>query len=57
MQVHSTMQYTAELHEWTKFISVQDQYSLTQREEEWEMLVNPLNASSPRTRIARPCFS
>ena len=33
----SKMQYTADLHGWTKFISVQDQYSLTQREEEREM--------------------
>lgn len=33
----SKMQSTAELHGWTKFISVQDQYSLTQREEEREM--------------------
>ncbi|GAA1917895.1 aldo/keto reductase [Microbacterium aoyamense] len=33
----SKMQYTAELHGWTKFISMQDQYSLTHREEEREM--------------------
>lgn len=33
----SKMQYTAQLHGWTKFISVQNQYSLTQREEEREM--------------------
>lgn len=33
----SKLQYTAQLHGWTKFISVQDQYSLTQREEEREM--------------------
>ena len=31
------MQSTAELHGWTQFVSVQDQYSLTQREEEREM--------------------
>lgn len=33
----SKLQHTAQLHGWTKFISVQDQYSLTQREEEREM--------------------
>ena len=33
----SKLQYTAQLHGWTKFISVQNQYSLTQREEEREM--------------------
>jgi aryl-alcohol dehydrogenase-like predicted oxidoreductase len=33
----SKMQYTAELHGWTKFISMQDQYSLIAREEEREM--------------------
>ncbi|NQX12265.1 aldo/keto reductase [Microbacteriaceae bacterium VKM Ac-2855] len=33
----SKMQYVAELHGWTKFISMQDQYSLTHREEEREM--------------------
>ncbi|WP_134655905.1 aldo/keto reductase [Streptomyces sp. H23] len=31
------LQHTAELHGWTKFISMQDQYSLLQREEEREM--------------------
>ncbi len=31
------MQYTADLHGWTRFISMQDQYSLMQREEEREM--------------------
>lgn len=31
------MQSVAELHGWTKFISMQDQYSLTHREEEREM--------------------
>jgi aryl-alcohol dehydrogenase-like predicted oxidoreductase len=31
------MQSAAELHGWTKFISMQDQYSLTHREEEREM--------------------
>jgi 1-deoxyxylulose-5-phosphate synthase len=33
----SKMQYTAELHGWTKFVSMQDQYSLVAREEEREM--------------------
>ena len=31
------MQYTAELHGWTKFVSMQDLYNLMQREEEREM--------------------
>ena len=31
------MQHTADLHGWTRFISMQDQYSLLQREEEREM--------------------
>lgn len=31
------MQHAAALHGWTKFISMQDQYSLLQREEEREM--------------------
>jgi len=33
----SKMQYTAELHGWTKFISMHDQYNLVAREEEREM--------------------
>jgi len=33
----SKMQYTAELHGWTRFISMQDQYNLVAREEEREM--------------------
>jgi aryl-alcohol dehydrogenase-like predicted oxidoreductase len=33
----SKMQYTADLHGWTRFVSMQDQYSLLQREEEREM--------------------
>jgi aryl-alcohol dehydrogenase-like predicted oxidoreductase len=33
----SKMQYTARLHGWTEFISMQDQYSLVAREEEREM--------------------
>jgi aryl-alcohol dehydrogenase-like predicted oxidoreductase len=31
------MQYAAQLHGWTKFVSMQDQYNLLQREEEREM--------------------
>lgn len=31
------MQYTAEIHGWTRFVSMQDQYNLIQREEEREM--------------------
>jgi aryl-alcohol dehydrogenase-like predicted oxidoreductase len=31
------MQHTAERHGWTKFVSMQDQYNLLQREEEREM--------------------
>jgi len=31
------LQYTADLHGWTRFISMQDQYNLIQREEEREM--------------------
>jgi 1-deoxyxylulose-5-phosphate synthase len=33
----SKMQYTADLHGWTRFVSMQDQYNLMQREEEREM--------------------
>jgi 1-deoxyxylulose-5-phosphate synthase len=33
----SKLQYTAALHGWTKFVSMQNQYSLMQREEEREM--------------------
>jgi aryl-alcohol dehydrogenase-like predicted oxidoreductase len=33
----SKLQYTAELHGWTRFISMQDQYNLVAREEEREM--------------------
>ena len=33
----SKMQYTAQLHGWTRFVSMQDQYSLLMREEEREM--------------------
>ena len=58
----SKMQYTAELHGWTKFVSMQDQYSLMQREEEREMfgrLADQGVGSIPYTplakgRLARP---
>src|SRR3989442_8169488 len=33
----SKLQYTADLHGWTRFVSMQNQYSLLQREEEREM--------------------
>ncbi len=33
----ATMQHAAELHGWTRFVSMQDQYSLIHREEEREM--------------------
>jgi aryl-alcohol dehydrogenase-like predicted oxidoreductase len=58
----SKMQYTARLHGWTEFVSMQNQYSLLQREEEREMF--PLLADqgvgsipwSPlaKGRVARP---
>ena len=54
--------YTADLHGWTRFVSMQDQYNLIQREEEREM--HPLCAAegiavlpwSPlaRGRLTRP---
>jgi 1-deoxyxylulose-5-phosphate synthase len=58
----SKMQYTAELHGWTKFVSMQDQYNLMQREEEREMfglLADQGVGSIPYTplakgRLARP---
>ncbi|MBI4935553.1 MAG: aldo/keto reductase [Actinobacteria bacterium] len=34
----SKLQYTAELHGWTKFVTMQNQYNLIYREEEREML-------------------
>jgi len=33
----ATMQHAADLHGWTRFVSMQDQYNLLQREEEREM--------------------
>jgi aryl-alcohol dehydrogenase-like predicted oxidoreductase len=58
----SKMQYTAALHGWTRFISMQNQYSLLQREEEREMfglLADQGVGSIPwsplaRGRLARP---
>ncbi|MDQ1033703.1 aryl-alcohol dehydrogenase-like predicted oxidoreductase [Streptomyces sp. V3I8] len=35
------MQHTAELHGWTRFVSMQDQYHLVQRGEEQEMFPLP----------------
>jgi 1-deoxyxylulose-5-phosphate synthase len=58
----ANMQHTADLHRWTRFVSMQDQYSLMQREEEREMfglLADQGVASIPwsplaRGRLARP---
>lgn len=56
----ATMQFTAEKHGWTKFISMQNHYNLLYREEEREMiqfcretgvgLIPVLQLSSPRVR-------
>src|SRR5260370_26194324 len=56
------MQYTAGLHGWTRFISMQNQYALMQREDERELfnlLAGQQVASIPRSpqakgRLARP---
>lgn len=58
----SKMQYTADIHGWTRFISMQNQYNLIQREEEREMfplLKDQGIASIPwsplaKGRLARP---
>jgi aryl-alcohol dehydrogenase-like predicted oxidoreductase len=58
----SKMQYTAELRGWTKFVSMQNQYSLMQREDEREMfgvLADEGVGSIPwsplaKGRVARP---
>ncbi len=58
----ATMQHAAELNGWTPFVSMQDQYSLLQREEEREMfgLLEHLGVSSipwsplAKGRLARP---
>jgi aryl-alcohol dehydrogenase-like predicted oxidoreductase len=56
------MQYTAQLHGWTGFVSMQDQYNLMEREEEREMfglLADQNVCSIPwgplgKGRLARP---
>jgi aryl-alcohol dehydrogenase-like predicted oxidoreductase len=56
------MQYVAGLHDWTRFVSMQNQYSLMQREDEREMfglLADQTVASIPwsplaKGRLARP---
>jgi aryl-alcohol dehydrogenase-like predicted oxidoreductase len=58
----SKMQYTAQRHGWTGFVSMQDQYNLMEREEEREMfgLLADQNVSSipwgplGKGRLARP---
>lgn len=58
----SKMQYTARLHGWTTFVSMQDQYNLMEREEEREMfgLLSDQGVSSlpwsplAKGRLARP---
>lgn len=58
----SKMQYTADIHGWTRFITMQNQYNLIQREEEREMfplLKDQGVASIPwsplaKGRLARP---
>ena len=58
----SKLQYTAQLHGWTKFVSMQNQYSLMQREDEREMfglLADQGTGSIPwsplaKGRLARP---
>jgi aryl-alcohol dehydrogenase-like predicted oxidoreductase len=50
------MQYTADLHGWTRFISMQNQYSLMQREDEREMfglLADQDVASIPWSPLAK----
>ena len=58
----ATMQHAADLHGWTRFVSMQDQYSLMQREEAREMfglLADPRVGALPwsplaKGRLARP---
>ena len=58
----SKLQYTAQLHGWTRFVSMQNQYSLMQREDEREMfslLADQGAGSIPwsplaKGRLARP---
>jgi len=50
------MQYTADLHGWTRFVSMQNQYNLMQREEEREMfglLADQGVASIPWSPLAK----
>lgn len=52
----ATMQFTADLHGWTRFISMQNQYSLLMREEEREMfglLAHQGVASLPWSPLAK----
>jgi aryl-alcohol dehydrogenase-like predicted oxidoreductase len=49
----ATMQYVAQLHGWTRFVSMQDQYNLLQREEEREMFGLLADQASARCRGAR----
>ncbi|MGO1943657.1 MAG: aldo/keto reductase, partial [Ancrocorticia sp.] len=52
----SKMQYTARLNGWTEFVSMQNQYSLLQREEEREMfplLADQGVASIPWSPLAK----
>ena len=55
----SKMQYTAQLHGWTKFVSMQDQYSLIAREEERRTRSSP-GTGGPRSwqqsRVPRTGF-
>ena len=57
----SKMQYVADLHGWTRFVSMQDQYNLMQREEEREMFglladqgVGSIYTPLAKGRLARP---
>ena len=58
----SKLQYTAQLNHWTRFVSMQNQYSLMQREDEREMfplLADQATGAIPwsplaRGRLARP---
>jgi CheY-like chemotaxis protein len=70
MEYTRKLQYTAQVHGWTRFISMQNQYSLMQREEEREMfgflagarvaagrvpaVLRPQQDSNLRTRLRRP---
>ncbi len=51
------MQYVADLGGWTRFVSMQDQYNLIQREEEREMRMatarTPASGCCPGSPLAR----